>query len=129
MKTCSKCGLVKDESEFWKDNSRRDKLYCWCKSCLREYRQTEAGKESHSRGDKKYSQTKKGKEFRRKHDAEYRKANPEKIKARNAVNSALRDGRLFKEPCHCGETNVQGHHEDYSKPLDVEWLCNKHHID
>lgn len=55
--------------------------------------------------------------------------NEEKYKARTAVSNALRDGRLIKQPCeHCGATEkVQAHHNDYSKPLDVEWLCFKCH--
>ena len=37
-------------------------------------------------------------------------------------------GRIFKKPCKvCGDLNVEAHHEDYSKPLDVVWLCHKHH--
>jgi hypothetical protein len=59
----------------------------------------------------------------------YRAQNPEKYKARCAVNNAVRDGRLEKLPCEvCGSTNlVHGHHSDYSNPLDVQWLCPKHH--
>jgi hypothetical protein len=42
-----------------------------------------------------------------------------------AVNNAVRDGRLKREPCEtCGSTTrVNGHHHDYSKPLEVRWLC------
>ena len=59
-----------------------------------------------------------------------RERNPEQYKARVMVNNAIRDGRLNKEPCkNCGSTKrLQAHHEDYSKPLDVKWLCNKCHI-
>lgn len=55
--------------------------------------------------------------------------NPEKYKARNAVNNAVRDGRLKKLPCEiCGAAEkVQAHHHDYLKPLDVIWLCTRHH--
>lgn len=54
---------------------------------------------------------------------------PEKYKARTAVGNALRNGSLKRKPCWCGETKVEAHHEDYSKPLDVVWLCIKHHMD
>jgi len=44
--------------------------------------------------------------------------------------NALRDGRLISNPCEvCGTAKSQGHHEDYSKPLDVVWLCTRHHAD
>lgn len=56
--------------------------------------------------------------------AEHRLANPQKYKARTALNNAVRDGRIEKLPCEkCGDPKSQGHHHDYSKPLDVEWLC------
>lgn len=37
MKRCSKCGIEKDESEFSTDNTKKDGLYCRCKSCVSEY--------------------------------------------------------------------------------------------
>jgi hypothetical protein len=53
---------------------------------------------------------------------------PEKYKARNTLRNAVRDGKVVKLPCEvCGDPKSEGHHEDYSKPLDVKWLCNKHH--
>jgi hypothetical protein len=51
---------------------------------------------------------------------------PDKAIARYAVNNALRDGRLERQPCHCG-ARAEAHHPDYSKPLDVVWLCRPHH--
>jgi len=53
---------------------------------------------------------------------------PEKIRAREAVKKAIKSGKLEKGVCvFCGSEDVQGHHEDYSKPLEVTWLCLKHH--
>ena len=61
----------------------------------------------------------------------YAKVPPEKLRARNIVNQALARGELVKTPCiECGEENlaiIEGHHEDHSKPLEVEWLCIKCH--
>jgi hypothetical protein len=51
---------------------------------------------------------------------------PEKWKARHAVSNAVRDGRLVKgSSCFfCDATGkLHAHHYDYSKPLDVFWLC------
>lgn len=55
----------------------------------------------------------------------YRKRNPEKTKAQNQLNYAVRMGRIKRGLCEgCGTCeNVHAHHDDYSKPLDVRWLC------
>jgi len=54
---------------------------------------------------------------------------PEKYRARTAVSNAIRDGKLLREPCSgCGKTGrIHAHHDDYSKPLDVVWLCEMCH--
>jgi len=50
--------------------------------------------------------------------------------ARAVSSRAIKEGRLH--PCHCevcdAGPRVCGHHEDYSKPLDVRWLCHRCHI-
>jgi hypothetical protein len=58
-----------------------------------------------------------------------RRDHPEKYKARTAVGNAIRDGKLVRQPCEgCQTTDrVQAHHHDYSKPLEVRWLCRKCH--
>ena len=60
----------------------------------------------------------------RKHDDEYLAQKAAVLK----VSRAVRAGRLRRQPCEaCGSTDVQAHHDDYSRPLDVRWLCTKHH--
>lgn len=50
-------------------------------------------------------------------------------RARRSSFAAIKDGTLIRKPCEvCGDEKVDGHHDDYSKPLDVRWLCRKHHI-
>ena len=55
------------------------------------------------------------------------KLDPLKTKARSMVNKRVQTGTIVKpevcEECESGGTRLEGHHEDYSKPLDVEWLC------
>lgn len=44
------------------------------------------------------------------------------------TNAATRLGLLVKKPCEiCGMLKVDAHHDDYTKPLEVRWLCRKHH--
>jgi hypothetical protein len=60
--------------------------------------------------------------------------NSHKRKAQNSVSNAVRDGKLDK-PTTCQECGTEvetsrhlhAHHEDYSKPLDVVWLCTACH--
>lgn len=51
-----------------------------------------------------------------------------KQRARVDVSLAIRGGTLTREPCEtCGEAKSEAHHDDYTKPLDVRWLCRRHH--
>jgi hypothetical protein len=60
---------------------------------------------------------------------QYRVDHPDRYQAHTLVGNAVRDGRLIKLPCAvCGTTvHVHAHHDDYTRPLDVRWLCAEHH--
>lgn len=62
---------------------------------------------------------------------EYARHRPaEKRKATYLTSNAIRDGRLVRHPCEkCGDASAEAHHDDYSKPLEVRWLCRKHHLE
>jgi len=55
--------------------------------------------------------------------------NPGKSDCRKITKREIRAGRLIPLPCRdCGEEKVEAHHTDYTKPLDVIWLCKFHHL-
>ena len=54
---------------------------------------------------------------------------PEKATARQILNRAVRRGEIVK-PSVCSQcyrggeySRIEGHHDDYSRPLEVVWLC------
>ena len=59
----------------------------------------------------------------------YDKSRPrQKVLARNRIRVLIYRGKLKRQPCEvCGNELSQAHHKDYSKPLDVTWLCAQHH--
>lgn len=77
---------------------------------------------------RQYVTTERGRELSNKAKRAYANRYPERNKANIALSNAIRDGRVARDPCHCcGAAEVEGHHADYSKPLDVTWLCIEHH--
>lgn len=66
----------------------------------------------------------------RESQTKYVKRNPLKIRARAWIRHQLRNGFMVREPCEkCGAERADAHHDDYSKPLEVRWLCRQHHMD
>jgi hypothetical protein len=52
-----------------------------------------------------------------------------KANARAYANTYQRRGKLVPEPCVvCASTDVEKHHIDYGKPLEVLWLCRQCHL-
>jgi hypothetical protein len=135
---CKKCLIDKDANEFYaKDltckefrkekvrenraaNIEKCRAYDRARGMLphrvaarERYQQTEAGKAAISRVRHKYIN---------KH--------PGRRTAHVALGNAVRDGRVIPWPvcaipdCNC---KPEAHHPDYGRPLDVVWLCRKHH--
>lgn len=58
----------------------------------------------------------------------WRGQNSDKVKAHKEIYRALRAGEIVEKSCEkCGAQKAEAHHPDYTKPLDVEWLCRRHH--
>ena len=56
---------------------------------------------------------------------------PGRVRANGLINMRVRRGRLDRPTActQCGKTaRVDGHHEDYAKPADIEWLCRSCHM-
>lgn len=73
----------------------------------------------------------KQREYRKEYWKEYNKGNHLKRKARWTVSNATRDGRLIR-PDNCSKCKIKSyvhaHHNDYTKPLEIEWLCHQCHF-
>lgn len=60
----------------------------------------------------------------------WRKKAEKRHKAKLAVRAAIQSGKLVKWPgcAACKrKRNLEAHHYDYDRPLDVTWLCVKCH--
>ena len=109
MKACSKCGEQRDDLDFplVRHKSSRASV---CKPCMPQYRRGIAGTPARTR-------------IRR-----WNIENQEKRTAHKIVERAINRGALVRQPCErCGAVRSHAHHDNYAAPLDVMWLCHKHH--
>ena len=158
MKQCTKCEQWKSRNEFYRRKQNKDGLRSWCKRCeidaVGQYQKTEAGKAVQRRFNRsekgkarfhrfertpkararasRYNASKKGKTYQRKR----RKRHPNRTKAREAANNAIRTGTLkpvSELQCTYEDCNHQAqeyhHHLGYKQDhwLDVQPFCITHH--
>ena len=103
---CCNCHKVKSLTDYFRDRSLTGGREYICKLCS--------------------SKKKRNLEKRCVVSRRYAKKNPEKVIATSMVNGAVKSGVLIKpKRCpQCGKKGrIHGHHNDYSEPLEVKWLC------
>ena len=101
-------------------NSRRGELVQYmCRLCNTERK-------------KKYRATPQGGAKTNEAIANYYKRNQEKQRAHTVLNCAVLKGEISKpiKCTKCGASrNLDGHHTNYSNPLEVMWVCRGCHAD
>lgn len=135
LKTCSKCHVSKPLTEFGpRRKESRDGYNGRCQACIREsdrvrYRDLVRRVERRHYLRKHYATS------RTYNKLPYRPTTESKRRtaAIRAVQYALRTGSLVR-PKHCsrcgsdqGRPRIEAHHSDYSRRLDVIWLCRPCH--
>lgn len=132
-KVCSSCGREKPLSEFNKCRCKKDGLQDRCRECFSTY-----NKERYSSAPERFKKA--ASEYREENienvfatRMEMCRRNPSHKNAGMALSYALKLGYIEK-PDHClgcgrpdSESRVTAHHNDYSKPLEVVWVCSKCH--
>ncbi len=130
-KQCSACGELKPKTEFQKRAMSHDGVTASCKSCLKARDAKRFQDDPKVRGrHRRYQATPAGKESVNKSRKKWLGENPEKRAAHVILGNRVSSGHVIKpDACEGCEatTRLDGHHEDYSKPLDVQWLCRTCH--
>lgn len=126
-KRCTRCDETKHPDDF--HASSHGGRQSQCKACRNAHnlqKRREDPERFRETDRRSYRRHKREKDARAAREREH---HPEKVRARCAVNDAIREGRLQKpdtcEDCgqECESRSLHGHHQDYSNPLEVEWLC------
>jgi hypothetical protein len=136
-KPCIKCGASKPLDAFYRHPMMLDGHLNKCIECTKaDVRANRAARIEYYRA---YDRSRANEPNRKAARIARAKANqrprpetdPAKRAARIEVGNAVRDGRLKKAPeCEiCSISgDLHGHHEDYSKPLEVIWVCTACHV-
>lgn len=143
MKTCFKCLETKPLTEFYPHKQMADGHLNKCKECTKrdamnarraDPERHRAKKREQSRDNPlqvarsaAYQNDPLGRLVCNAAKAKWIANNSEKRKAHSILYSALKSGKLQKQPCFiCGD-EAEAHHSAYDLPLHVTWLCSVHH--
>ena len=148
MKQCFRCKEIKPISSFYRHRQMADGHLGKCKGCTRvdtkknrmgrleyylAYDRARANMPDRVTARKSYSMTSAGRESHRRAHRKQRNKPGWKLKSKayNMVKRSVDSGNMARLPCEvCGSiNNIQGHHDDYDKPLSVIWLCSQHHAE
>ncbi len=141
-KKCFKCGETKSVDAFYRHKAMADGHLGKCKECTKS--DAAAVRNAKIEHYQSYDRQRASLPHRVKVRAEYDAAhpevlrrakdkwnnNPEKRRAHILLYKARRSGKINK-PSICSSCDnggkIHAHHRDYSKPLDVVWLCASCH--
>lgn len=141
-KVCKSCNQLLPINSFYFHPLVKTKSTGKCISCIKEYndKHKEEKKEQKREYDKKRNQLPHRIEARKKYARENRdivnaisnrwsKNNRKKRNAEQQAYRALLNGKIEKTPCAgCGRTDdLEMHHRDYDKPVEVIFLCHTCH--
>ena len=145
LRVCSKCRAVKPLSDYYRHSAASGGHMRHCKEChkagvranraknadyYRAYDRGRANRPDRVAARADYAETPRGRKAVQKAKDAWAQRNPEKRTAQAKVLNEIRTGRMRRQPCEvCGSSRVHAHHDDYSKPLEVRWLCPKHHAE
>lgn len=126
-KTCNQCGDFRALECFRKVHRGLYGRHSVCLQCTRA--RDAAEKVQRAEAKKAYNRSEAFKQAAKKSRAKF----PERTKDRSIFVARIQTGALKPWPVcavpECTDTHVHGHHPDYSRPLDVVWLCRVHHTE
>ena len=135
-KTCSKCKTPRPITDFYKDRSQPTGHHYHCKFCKRD-NNLRWSRENRNHVNQKQKESRERRptapERAREKQRLHWELRTENASANGKLRRAVRLGRIEKpDNCSaCGDAMptraLHGHHEDYAKPLEVEWLCYSCH--
>lgn len=142
-KFCRNCRRELPASSFHKHSKRPDGLQDHCKECRETWRKAnpdriaqhgrsyrERHKERARQRQLRWAHSPVGVASQKRKYAAYKNRFPERIRANHALQEAVAAGKIHRGPCAvCGAARTVGHHENYSAPLEVVWLCHRHHAE
>lgn len=128
-KTCSRCGVEKQLCDFFKDRSKKDGYGSHCKLCNARSAALSRVRNQNNRRlyDLLYRSRPEVQARRRQQWKKWYSSG--KGKAEQRLRGAVRRHKIKRpEKCElCARAlpgpQLHGHHEDYTRPLDVQWLC------